>query len=248
MILKRWYLSFVDNKVFAWGEVFENPKFASGAFIHTNFFEYVKVDDENKQLVFHTKSGSDYIAAYEDIQVDINTDVNVDIMKNLKASWGYLNISPAILDEALALANKKIEFIKETLNKDLENGDLYIEIQGGRLANLHFKYKDIVHKLDCGVHVGMFNDSYLYTIPGIVDFRHYEYGFNTVTTYSISDSIKRLVVDNQGEEMFRIDGIEYPSGKTITCVTEENHVEGLFSPDMFNGKSALFTPNEEEEN
>lgn len=242
MRLKRWYLSFVDNKVFAWGEVFDSPKFASGIFIHTSFIEYVKVDDENKQLVFHTKSGSDYIAVYEDIIVDD------DIMKNLKASWGYLNISPAILDEALALANKKIEFIKETLNKDLENSDLYIEIQGGRLTNLHFKYMDIVHKLNCRVHVGMIEDSYLYTIPGIVDFRHYEYGFNTVTTYSISDSIKRLVVNNLDDEVLKIDGIEYPSGKTITCVTEDNHVEGLFSPDMFNGKSALFTPNEEEEN
>lgn len=34
-----------------------------------------------------------------------------------------------------------------------------------------------------------------------------------------------------------IDKKVYESGTTITCVTEENHPEGLVSPDAFNGKS-----------
>lgn len=36
-----------------------------------------------------------------------------------------------------------------------------------------------------------------------------------------------------------IDKKVYESGTTITCVTEENRQEGLFSPDDFNGKSVF---------
>lgn len=30
--------------------------------------------------------------------------------------------------------------------------------------------------------------------------------------------------------------VVYKHGVTVTCITEENHPEGLFSPDAFNGK------------
>lgn len=33
-----------------------------------------------------------------------------------------------------------------------------------------------------------------------------------------------------------VDHKVYKIGQTVTCVTEENHPEGLFSPDAFNGK------------
>lgn len=52
----------------------------------------------------------------------------------------------------------------------------------------------------------------------------------------MSDSIKRLVVNNIGGKSVTIDKKVYESGTTIICVTEENHLEGLVSPDAFNGK------------
>ena len=62
-------------------------------------------------------------------------------------------------------------------------------------------------------------------------------GSGQVNTYHMSDSIKRLVVNNIGSKPVTIDKKVYESGTTITCVTEENHPEGLVSPDAFNGKS-----------
>ena len=87
--------------------------------------------------------------------------------------------------------------------------------------------------------MGMFKDSYLYQLSGIVDFRHYEFIGGSVNTYHMSDSIKRLVVNNIGSRPVTIDNVVYKHGVTVTCVTEENHPEGLISPDAFNGKSLL---------
>lgn len=82
----------------------------------------------------------------------------------------------------------------------------------------------------------MFKDSYLYQLSGVVDFRHYEFIYGSVSTYHMSDSIKRLVVNNIGSRPVTIDNVVYKHGVTVTCVTEENHPEGLISPDVFNGK------------
>ena len=67
MRLKRWYLSFVDNKVFAWGEVFDSPKFASGAFIHTNFSQGLNVSTQ-----FSTLSTAPNTITTNNIYININ--------------------------------------------------------------------------------------------------------------------------------------------------------------------------------
>ena len=85
----------------------------------------------------------------------------------------------------------------------------------------------------------MFKDSYLYQLSGIVDFRHYEFIGGSVNTYHMSDSIKRLVINNIGSRPVTVDNVVYKHGVNVTRVTEENHPEGLISPDVFNGKSLL---------
>lgn len=52
-------------------------------------------------------------------------------------------------------------------------------------------------------------------------------------------SILTLVVNNIGSRPVTIDNVVYKHGVTVTSVTEENHPEGLISPDAFNGKSLL---------
>ena len=48
-----------------------------------------------------------------------------------------------------------------------------------------------------------------------------------------------MVVNNIGSRPVTIDNVVYEHGINVTLVTEENHPEGLISPDAFNGKSLL---------
>lgn len=118
-------------------------------------------------------------------------------------------------------------------------GDLFIELGAGGILNVYFKYSDKVHRISSQIHMGMFQDSYLYRLSGVVDFRHYAFVGGSVNTYHMSDSIKRLVVNNIGSRPVTIDNVVYKHGINVTLVTEENHPEGLISPDAFNGKSLL---------
>ena len=122
------------------------------------------------------------------------------------------------------------------LEKEIFNGDLFIELGAGGILNVHFKYEDKVYRISSQIHMGMFSDSYLYRLSGVVDFRHYAFVGGSVNTYHMSDSIKRLVVNNIGSRPVTIDNVVYKHGINVTLVTEENHPEGLFSPDVFNGK------------
>lgn len=140
--------------------------------------------------------------------------------------------------KAVFLAKKKKQEFAKALDKELLNGDFYIELSEAAINKACFKYDDKVYKIRCCCHVGMFTDSYLYRISGVVDFHHYEFAFNGFSTYHISDTIKRLVVKNTHILPMQIDNVIYPAGQTtITCVTEENRQEGLLSPDCVNGKS-----------
>ena len=143
------------------------------------------------------------------------------------------------IDEAIKSAHEKEDALVDRLGDELSNGDLYLEMGAGGIINVHFKYMDVVHRISCFAHVGTFTDSYLYCLDGVVDFRHYEFIGGSVKTYHMSDSIRRLAVNNIGSKPVFIDHKEYGPGTTVTCVTEGNHQEGLFSPDVFNGKSIL---------
>lgn len=71
-------------------------------------------------------------------------------------------------------------------------------------------------------HGGMFVDSYIYRQSGIVDFRHYQFGYRFFETYYMSDSIKRVVVNNVSGVVMRIDNEEYKTGITIRAVDRDN--------------------------
>ena len=90
-------------------------------------------------------------------------------------SNAILKVSRAFADEAIKLAHEKGSSFVVWLEKEIFNGDLFIEIGAGGIFNVHFKYEDKVHRLSNQRHMGMFMDSYLYQLSGIVDFRHYEF-------------------------------------------------------------------------
>lgn len=232
MELKNWYLRKIGENVVAVGNVYNNSRFPDGMDITTSRIVSFNVNLQDKCLEIVTYSGSHYKAVFTEISY------KVENIKITRASLGFLKTSSDFIGEAVFLAKKKEQEFVKILDKELLNGDFYIELSESAINRAYFKYNDKVRKVHGYCHVGTFADSYLYRISGVVDFRHYEFGFNGFSTYHMSDTIKRLVVKNTHTQPMQIDNVIYPAGQTtITCVTEENRQEGLLSPDCVNGKS-----------
>lgn len=229
--LMKWHVEEIMESFVVGGFVAnDSEKFLAGSFILTSMIDAIKVDEPNKLFIIHTMSGSDYACSFEDIRISAR------FAEFSKDNLVRMNVSRAIVDEAIKLAHEKESFLVIKLESELLSGDLYLELGAGGIISVHFKYLDGVHRISSRVHSGMFVDSYLYCLSGVVDFRHYAFCNGQVNTYHMSDSIKRLVVSNIGSRPVTIDKKVYESGTSITCVTEENRSEGLFSPDDFNGK------------
>ena len=230
--LAKWHVEeILENFVLGGFTVKDDDRFLACSSILISMIDTVEVDEPNKAFVFHTMSGSEYLCPFEDIRwTDRFAEFSKDNLERLKVVSHFV-------DEAIKLAHEKESFLVTKLESELSNGDLYLELGAGGIISVHFKYLDGVHRISSREHLGMFVDSYLYCLSGVVDFRHYAFCGGQVNTYHMSDSIKRLVVNNIGGKPVTIDKKVYESGTTITCVTEENHPEGLVSPDAFNGKS-----------
>lgn len=234
MELKNWYLRQYGKIVVAAGNVYNNSKFPDGMNITTSRIVSLNVNLQDKCLEIITYSGSHYKAAFAEISC------KTEEIKITRASLQILKTPGAFVDEAVVLAKKTWQNFAKALDRELLNGDFYIELSESAINRAYFKYNDKVRKVHGYCHVGTFADSYLYRISGVVDFRHYEFGFNGFSTYHMSDTIMRLVVKNTHTQPMQIDGVAYPAGQTtITCVTEENRQEGLLSPDCVNGKSVF---------
>lgn len=229
--LAKWHVEeILENFVLGGFPVKDDDRFLACSSILTSMIDTVEVDEPNKAFIFHTMSGSEYLCPFEDIRwTDRFAEFSKDNLERLK-------VVPHFVDEAIKLAHEKESYLVTKLESELLSGDLYLELGAGGIISVHFKYLDGVHRISSRLHSGMFVDSYLYCLSGVVDFRHYAFCGGQVNTYHMSDSIKRLVVNNIGSKPVTIDKKVYESGTTITCVTEENHPEGLFSPDAFNGK------------
>ncbi len=149
------------------------------------------------------------------------------------------NISKTIRKIQEKYPEEKEEIVKERLVNQLINGDLYLEVNSNGFEGVYFKYNDKVFRLRCSVHSGMFSNSHLYKLSGVVDFRHYEFRCRYVRTYHFSNTIKRMVVNNISSVEITIDNKSYPVGISTTDITEDSYSEGLISPDCVDGKSCF---------
>lgn len=234
MELKNWYLIKLGEVVAASGDVYNNRRFPDGMGITTSRIVSLNVNLQGRCLEIITYSGSHYKAVFAEISCE------TEELKLTRDSLQFLNIPSAFVDEAVVLAEKTWQDVAKVLDKELLDGDFYIELSAAAITSACFKYDGKVYKVHGYCHSGMFADSYLFRIAGIVDFRHYEFGYNGITAYHMSDTIKRLVVKNIHTSPLQIDGVVYPAGQTtVTCITGENRREGLFSPDCVNGKSVF---------
>lgn len=144
--------------------------------------------------------------------------------------------------EAMKIAddNRMIEIAKKY------EDCIYIEISnvdaGDKLA---YHFGDHVGTIDPEIHSGMFQDSILYMKYAEteddeeLDFRYFPKGLGVyMETYSWSDNIKHAVIKNICDFVIVFNNEEVASGET-KVFTPENHVEGLFRPDCYNGKSVF---------
>jgi len=152
------------------------------------------------------------------------------------------------------LGQQEIIAADETINMKLieaakQHEDcVYIEVSnissGSKLA---YNIEGHTGVIEPGIHSGMFQDSILYMKYGnenddfALDFRYFPKGLEDIMeTYSWSDNISRAVIKNECSYQITFNHELIDPGET-KIFTPEGHVQGLISPDCYNGKSVLFT-------
>lgn len=116
---------------------------------------------------------------------------------------------------------------------------LYIELssisQGSTGAyNIEDKTGIIVPDL----HVGTFQDSVLYTVPGVVDFRYFpEWG--GIRVYSWSENLENVIIKNMKNSPIEIYKDATISSKETYVLDKSKYTCGLVSPDCVTGQSVL---------
>ena len=227
--MKEWSLETWEDEVICRGYVYNSPKFKDGTRIHTSTIYKTELNEQEQVIIFYTYSGSRYVAPFDCLNYESKK------LEKTREGLELLKIPSMFLEKAAVLAKQKAEEQLAALNEELENGDLYLEIGTSDIKNVFFKDHGTVYKVEREIHYGMMQDSYLYIIRGVVDFRHFEFRGRSLTTYHISDSIKRMVVHNTSNASISIDDREYPVGKTIQEIDHEDYLDGLISPDQVNG-------------
>lgn len=224
-----------------WGMCQGHEKLADGTYIHTSPVTKIELCDEGLDVFTH--SGTHYRCKTEEI--------SLDFLKETKMCLEKKEVNTAFLDNAAELVKKIEEEKFAEVKKLLKENDLYLEFLGVNLNHAYFKKNGVLIPLTVACHVGMFQDSYLIREPGVVDVRYFDQMFG-VDFYHVSDHINNFHFKHVGEYPFSVsgigDGLKFEKDDTeIKTIKPVNCKEGLISPDCVNGKSALLTPADKEE-
>lgn len=249
--LTNWYFTKGINRdtkkeVFiAEGTVSNHPKLEDGIHIHTSIVEKVELDKENNRLLMYTHSKNTYEL--------LLADMNFEEFEKIKDSLECFNVSILTLDECQKLKGDREMYFISLADKVLQKNELYLAIMGVFVQRAFFKNDaGEIREIRVTPHISMFQDSYLITDweKGEVDFRYFD-GFNTIKPYHWSDGLSALVIENVGSTDIEFLGsdrkILCKSGEVTRIENKEYHGEGLFSPDVVNGKSLFSIPEDEEE-
>lgn len=97
--LENWYFRKYKNYIMALGNVYDNPRFFDGYFVHTNIIVKITVED----TFFHvlTKSGSNYILPYEDCEC------RGECLENLKEAVALFGFSDALVEKCVGMREEK---------------------------------------------------------------------------------------------------------------------------------------------
>lgn len=250
MILSDWLLNIWKDAEepieYAVGNVFGHPKLSDGSRARTS--KIVKTYSlGDGSFVFETKSGHLYEAKKSDMDVarvarteqilgkyeifdgkEIEESVRIENKEALKAYESYKN---------------KDEQLKRIALDNMDEDGLYLFIQDLWAPKAFFKKDGIIRELEAGVHTGMFQDSVLVidSLHKKVDFRYFPK--TDMEPYHWSDGLENVYIHNLDDRSFGFLGthrkIECKPGEATKIFHSEYTGEGLFSPDMVNGKSLI---------
>ena len=189
------------------------------------------IDDE--RLIEFCNSTSDFC-----LDILLKLLANIAMNKNLDDFSKHLIEIAKIGNTEILEENKKTEKRLMEIVKEYPDS-IYLEINNIEDSSdiLAYNIENKIGLCRPMVHVGMFQDSVLYTEPGILDFRYFP-GYQSVKTYSWSDNIKQVVVKNCMDEPLSYNNKKI-NVNDIKIFTSDEHCQGLISPDCVTGKSIL---------
>lgn len=233
--LYQWQIERVKgNQCVAEGYVSGHPRLSDGTHIHTSVLVQVTVDTEERCLLLVTHSGNHYCLAGGDICTEEweRTDKNLNLFG--VSSFGKCAVADAV---------RKKEKMGKELEKRLSENELFLMMLGERCTEVFFKDSEgIIHELDVKVHIGMFQDSILCTRTDVADFRYFPQGLGTpeIEPYHVSSNIERIHLYNMGTSDILFNKEIMCRVQEITTVEKGDFGgEGLFSPDVYDGKCLL---------
>ena len=238
--LTDWFLSRLeyDGECFyiVHGNVSGHPKLQDGIFINTSKIEKVTEDLDNNRLIMLTHSNNTY-------ELTLAT-INFNNIEYTKQFLEVFDISASVLEPCKRLHDESEIKLLSEVDSILENNELFLKTFG--VYTQRAFYKDDtgkVREILVRPHIGMFQDSYLITDweDGKVDFRYFDKP-NGIEPYHWSDGLKAVKIKNEGAS-----DILFLADTSIACLRDKITViestsyngEGLFSPDVVNGKSLL---------
>lgn len=222
------------GKYLAWGNCLGHHNLMDGTYIHTSPIMEMKLDNESLHLF--TKSGTHYECKIKDILLDE--------LECTKQSLMEMNMDVAFLNGAVELVEDRRKKKEDEVSGLLSDNELYLEFLGMTVQYAFFKKDGVLMQLDCGCHVGMFQDSYLIKQYGLVDVRYFD-RLSGIEFYHFSDGLKAIQLRHIGGEFFSVGGLVNelqikPNDDSIRVIpASEFNSEGLLSPDCVTGKSAL---------
>lgn len=224
MFVNNWSLICAGEYLILRGHVHKSTTFVDGTYVHTSNVKSIIADEAMKQFKICTKSGSEYLAAFSEISLN-EQDLNIT-----RSCLKFAGISADIVNACVFLSEQRKADMMDSLQEELNNGDLYLVLGLGGIEYVYFKYNDTMYSVFADIHAGMFKDSFLYIIPGILDFRHYEFTIGGFRTYHVSTTIKRLLVNNVGSRPLMVDKTKCNANEMTICPISDCS-EGLLSRD-----------------
>lgn len=245
--LDRWCLegsrSDDGNYLFvAWGNVYGNPKFSNGYYIHTSPIKLTERSEDALTII--TKSGSVYELPF--------SWFNTEVKRDTKA-YRAAGIDAALMKTIYACSRGEMARRQKEISGRIGSNELYLEVAGCvSVADAWFKDENgTIHRIDPSCHVGMFQDSWLMMSPDMVDFRLFPMA-SYWEPYHVSDNIVRVHFYNPSDYdvglRVRRNEIKLPAGEiTVVERTFLQDAESLVSPDCYNGKSMLTATKKQKE-
>lgn len=253
LTLKDWYVkNYFDIGFYAKGLVFGHHRFEDSTSISTSAVEKVYGLEDGK-YVFETHSGSLYQLDMDDVREDYAEQVkeilsNTEIVRNDSAILEKVNKANEVFTEKKKWREDLLNNAIIWCEQNIENNELYLVMEGMKVLKAVFKHEGKGYEIEPRVHLGMFQDSVLITDwkYGRVDFRYFPNA--RLEPYHWSDGLESVYIHNISTYDFSFKGTKEEIlcvKGNITKIEKDKYTgEGLFSPDVVNGKCALLRQKE----